>query len=347
MTSSEPGSGERGRERSFTRFIPREELEGVPVWTPGSLGESFDGGAAAPVQPMPWHPLPGQPADTVASTPLQAAARAAGVTLYPGQAARPAAAPAPAPRAAPAAPAAPAADAWPDAAAAEPDLVLDTDLPAAHGTPAAATTPRAGQADAETEAARQHGEASLAALQARLDTEVAAARQTGYQDGYRDGLVALDSFKSSYAQQVTAQVGQLLQTLDTELRQIEQSAAASVAQVAIALARQVVRNELSTHPALVVQVAQQAVATVMTGARQITVKVHPDDHALVAQGCAEALAACSARLVAEAGVDRGGCLVDTEAGGVDARIASRWAAVMQAMGSTTPWLSDDEPGADA
>lgn len=313
------GGGERQRERSaYTRFIPREELEGAAVWTPGSLGEAFDGGAAIAPQAMPWHPLPGQEAGA-AQSPLQAAARAAGVTLAPRPGAAPAGASSPPPP--------------------EP-LLGETEL----ATPDLMIQP----AEPVAEVLSAQAEAQLADLQARLESEVAAARQAGYQDGYRDGLVALDSFKSSYAQQVTAQVGQVLQSLDGELRQLEQKAAASLARVAIALARQVVRSELTTHPALVAQVAQEAVNTVMTGARQITVKVHPDDHALVAQGCAETLTARGARLVAEATVARGGCLVDTEAGGVDARIASRWAAVMQTMGSAAPWQSDDDgPGGEA
>lgn len=332
------GAGERGRERSaYTRFIPREELEGAAVWTPGRLGEAFDGGVAAAPQPMPWHPLAGQGGDASLS-PLHAAARAAGVTLATSAAAGPAA--------------------TDFAARAASDFAARAGEPSRHAPAAGRPDLEIPPGDAEAlddaiaapaaETLSAQAEAQIADLQARLEAEVAAARQSGYQDGYRDGLVALDSFKSSYAQQVTAQVGQVLQSLDTELRQLEHKAAASVAQVAIALARQVVRSELATHPALVAQVAQEAVGAVMHGARQITVKVHPDDHALVAQGCAETLAASGARLLAEAGVARGGCLVDTEAGGVDARIASRWAAVMQTMGSTAPWQSgDDAPGADA
>ena len=39
---------------------------------------------------------------------------------------------------------------------------------------------------------------------------VRQARQSGYQDGYRDGLVALEGFKQSFAHQATLQVGQLV-----------------------------------------------------------------------------------------------------------------------------------------
>ena len=106
--------------------------------------------------------------------------------------------------------------------------------------------------------------------------QMRAARQSGYQDGYRDGLVALDSFKESFALQVGGQVTQVLASLDRELGQLEQQLAAGVARVATELARQVVRSELGLRPALVVRVAQEAVDAVLMSARHITVQVHPD-----------------------------------------------------------------------
>ena len=208
--------------------------------------------------------------------------------------------------------------------------------PAAAPDAAAATAPA-------PDAAR-----ALAALRAELQAEaalqVAAARAQGYQDGYRDGLVALDSFKQSFASQTSAQVGQVLAALDHELGTLEQSIASRVARVATELARQVVRSELAVHPALVAQVAREAINAVLMSARQITVLVHPDDHALVASGCAEALAARGARLLSQPSVARGGCRVESDAGVVDARIAARWAQASHALGTGLTW---DEPEADA
>ena len=180
-------------------------------------------------------------------------------------------------------------------------------------------------------------------MQAEMQRQVAAARQQGYQDGYRDGLVALDSFKESFASQVSGQVTQVLASLDRELGQLEQQLAAGVARVATELARQVVRSELGQRPALVVQVAQEAVDAVLMSARHITVQVHPDDHALVAQGCAEALAARGARLLSQAAVPRGGCRVESDVGVIDARIATRWAQATHALGTGVAW-DDDEAG---
>ena len=271
----------------YTRFIPREELQGFSAWTPDAFG-----GAPSFSQPV----QPGSPL-----APVWAA--------VDGE--RPRGPPAPA---------------WPVAAG----------FDRAAATAAAPAVEIA--LDVQPTLAELHAD-----MQAEMARQVAAARQQGYQDGYRDGLVALDSFKESFASQVSGQVTQVLASLDRELGQLEQQLAAGVARVATELARQVVRSELGQRPALVVQVAREAVDTMLMSARHITVQVHPDDHALVAQGCAEALAARGARLLSHSAVPRGGCRVESDVGVIDARIATRWAQATQALGTGVVW-DDHEAG---
>jgi len=170
---------------------------------------------------------------------------------------------------------------------------------------------------------------------------LAAARQTGYQDGYRDGLVALDGFKQSFASQMVAQVGQLVSSFGVQIDALEQQMAQAVAQAAVLLARRIVRGELQTRPEHVAEVAQQAVNAVLLSARHIRVMVHPDDLALVAAGAAEALQARGARLLPAADVERGGCLIESDLGQIDASIATRWRQAAAVLGSEVPW---QDPG---
>jgi flagellar assembly protein FliH len=169
-----------------------------------------------------------------------------------------------------------------------------------------------------------------------------AARQGGYHDGYRDGLAALESFKQSFAAQVTAQVGTLMQSYAGQMDALQQDMAGTLAAAATALARQVVRSELATRPEQVAVVAQEALETLLLSARHITVRVHPDDHALVAQGAADTLAARGARLLADAGIERGGCVVESDIGIIDASIETRWRRAAAALGSESPWQPEVE-----
>jgi len=194
-----------------------------------------------------------------------------------------------------------------------------------------------------TEAAA--GEAAVADADA-WQARVAAARQTGYQEGYRDGLVALESFKQSFAQQATAQIGALLDAFDRQFDALDADAARAVAHTAVQLARQVLRTELQLRPELVAQVAAEAVNAVLLSARHISVQVHPHDLPLVAEGAADMLAARGARLLADPSIERGGVLVHSDVGAIDARIASRWAQAAAALGSSEP-LNGGDAGGDA
>lgn len=170
-----------------------------------------------------------------------------------------------------------------------------------------------------------------------LAAQLRAARQSGYQDGYRDGLAALDAFKQSFVAQMTAQIGAVVSSLDQELGAMQQDMARTLAVSATHLARHIVRSELAARPELVAAVAQEAIDTLLLSARHITLRVHPDDHALVALGATEVLAARGARLVNDADVARGGCLVESDIGVIDASIETRWRRAAASLGCDEAW----------
>lgn len=163
------------------------------------------------------------------------------------------------------------------------------------------------------------------------------ARDAGYQDGYRDGQVALESFKESFARQMAAQVAQLLARLDDQWGELEEEMALAVTRTAVQLARQVVRHELATRPEIVATVAQEAVGAIVLSARHLSVRLNPTDHQHVMDGAGEALKARDARLVSDPTIAPGGCVVDSDLGQVDARIATRWAHAAAVYGRDDAW----------
>lgn len=180
----------------------------------------------------------------------------------------------------------------------------------------------------------------------QLLEQIKAARDGGYHDGYRDGLAALESFKQTYSAQVSAQVGAVVQALQGQLDLLERDLAQRIAGVALEIARQVVRDELQSQPEHVVAVAHEALSALLVTARHVSLRLHPDDQALVASGAAEALAARGARLVADARITRGGCLVESDIGSIDAQVATRWQRAAAALGQESSWVEPqlDEAG---
>lgn len=189
-----------------------------------------------------------------------------------------------------------------------------------------------------------------AARQAQLQQRFAEVFEQGRRQGQEDttrtmreeARQALDVFRRQQATEVGAPVASLLTQFQQGLDSVEQALARRLAGIAMQMARQVVRQELQTNAALVVDVTQEALAEVLLSARHITVKVHPTDFALVEPGCADAFEARGARLIADAHIERGGCLVESDLGVVDARLSTRWAGAVAAMG--TPPLTVAEAG---
>jgi len=165
-----------------------------------------------------------------------------------------------------------------------------------------------------------------------VEQQLRQARQSGYQDGYRDGLVALEGFKQSFAQQTTRQIGVLLQSVGSQLDALQEEMARAVAATAVRLAAQVVRSELDQNPALVARVAEEAIDALLLNARHLVMRVHPEDLPLITQGAGDVIAARGVRLIADPAIARGGCLVDSDIGGVDATLQSRWRRAAAALG---------------
>jgi flagellar assembly protein FliH len=171
----------------------------------------------------------------------------------------------------------------------------------------------------------------------QIDELLHAARQSGYQDGYRDGMAALDAFKKSFAQQMSAQLGGLVKSFDAEFRSLEDQMADALANMAVELARQIVRSEISQRPEHIAQVAHDAVEALQLSARHVRVRVNPADLPLVLDGAGEEMKAREAQVLPDPEVPRGGCKIDSDIGSVDATLAARWLQVTGAMGQSSLW----------
>ncbi len=307
-----------GAPNAYTRFIPREELGTFSAWAPETFEQPAraphgeDGGVRKPTlaERAAAEMRPNLKPNGARHAP-QATAGAGGAGAAAQAQARPAAQP-----------------------AAKPAPVR---RPIVGGVP--------GQAEAEAQAQAKAAEAPPAPPP-NVDELLREARQTGYQDGYRNGLAALESYKQTQAAQMAAymseQVGALASDFHHRLESLEQQLAGRIAGVALELARQVVRSELQQNPEVVVDVAEQALSTLLASARQIVLRLNPDDHAMAAAQLTEVMNARGARMVPDAGITRGGCIVESDIAIVDASVEARWDRAAASMGHNAPWNGGKE-----
>ena len=219
-------------------------------------------------------------------------------------------------------------------------------VPAMNAKPAAPRRPIVGGVPGQAEAQAKAEAAPAAPPAPSVDEMVREARLTGYQDGYRNGLSALESYKQTQAVQMASymsdQVGVLAADFHQRLESLEQQLAGRIAGVSLELARQVVRTELLQRPEVVVDVAEQALAALLASARQIVLRLNPEDHALTHAQLTDMLAVRGARVLADASVTRGGCLVESDIAVVDATVEARWDRAAASMGHHAPWNGGQE-----
>lgn len=311
------GNGHGGNvPNSYTRFIPREELGSFAAWNP----QTFE-------QPSPDKGDPAGESGVRKQTFSERAAASVPLTVKPAAGASGKAAPAGAkPTAATARPAAP-------KPAPKATVTSIKRQPLVGGMPGE-EAPMPPEPPAPPTPAPD------------VEELVDKAHKSGYQDGYRNGLIALESYKQTQAAQLAAymndQIGALASDFHHRLESLEQQLAGRIAGVALELARQVVRSELDQRPEAVLTVAEEALSVLLSSAKQIVVRLNPDDNALAQGSLTEVLQARGARLLPDASVTRGGCLVESDIAVVDASVEARWFRAAAAMGSQTAWNGGHE-----
>jgi flagellar assembly protein FliH len=156
-------------------------------------------------------------------------------------------------------------------------------------------------------------------------SEAGALRAQAVQDGFAEGL-------QRGLEQSAAALGPAMAALRSALEEalgardaIVDSAEARAAELAIAIAEKVVAGALTVAPERVIDVVRGALRGMLDGDR-IVVCVHPDDVELVRSADNE-LADAHIEIFAERRVARGGALVRTSVGEVDAQIATKLEAV--------------------
>ena len=176
-----------------------------------------------------------------------------------------------------------------------------------------------------------HARKDEADLQAE---NVRMAHQEGYNNGYAQGVD-----QTTLAEQARLRpVRELLKSGKAALKHhqnlLRAAAPRDVADLAMDLARDLVEHEARRRPDLVLHVLRMALKKVK-GRDELKVKVHPDDCEQVLdflrREIADAEEAARVQVVADHGVQKGGCLVETEFGIVDARFERQFATLAQSL----------------
>lgn len=150
---------------------------------------------------------------------------------------------------------------------------------------------------------------------------------TGEAEGYAAGIARADALLGDRA----ARLDGILREFTAPLASLDQELIESVADLAVLIARHLVRRELRTEPGEIVGVVRETMRHLPLATRGTTLRLNPEDVELVRSALGLGDETQSWRTEPDPLVTRGGCIIESESSRIDATVESRLAAIASRM----------------
>lgn len=169
-------------------------------------------------------------------------------------------------------------------------------------------------------------DASDESPQQRLSAIERDAFVKGYAQGERAGTEAGATRADAMLRRLTATLEELVTLRSDVLHRAERQ----VVQLALAIAHRVLQREIDADRALLLAMARVALDRMGEAARA-TIRLHPDDYAMVMTAREQSSETDQVQVVADTSVGRGGCLVQSDFGLMDAGLDSQIREMARAL----------------
>ncbi|CAN7251292.1 flagellar assembly protein FliH [Massilia sp. LjRoot122] len=160
-------------------------------------------------------------------------------------------------------------------------------------------------------------------------------RAAGHAEGYADGARAGQIETEGELENLRA----IAAGFSDAVVQADETIAHDVLELALRLARGMVRTAFDVRPELILPVVQEAIGYLPVLAQPATLTLNPEDAEIVRQAMGQELIKGGWRIVDDAMMARGGCKVDTASNQIDAQAQARWARLTHALQSNVDWLA--------
>lgn len=152
-------------------------------------------------------------------------------------------------------------------------------------------------------------------------------QEEGYQAGFKEGQIKAQAEAQRFVQ-ATAKLERGLNELDAKV-------ADELLALAIELAREVIRQEISVRPETLLTVVREALGQLPH--QHAAIYLHPDDASLLRSYLGEQLTHAGHRIHEDVKLARGDCLIESGGSQVDATVAMRWRRVLAGLGIDAAW----------
>lgn len=155
-------------------------------------------------------------------------------------------------------------------------------------------------------------------------------REEGQRAGYQEGREA----GQDYARQLEL----LTEALEVERVRADADVAQEVLELALGIARQIIRATLRVKPELMLEVVREALMHLPSLSGHTRVVVHPLNAQLVRDWLAQEHNHLGWRVVEDPHMEPGGFRFDNPHSELDATLPTRWQEIVSCLGTETDWL---------
>lgn len=157
----------------------------------------------------------------------------------------------------------------------------------------------------------------------------------GLEEGRQTGLAETDiAMKEALLplQKLAENFNQALTSADEEIAQ-------DTLDLALDLAKAMLRNALSVQPELILPIVKEAIHYLPSLKQPATLSLHPADASIVIEKIGEELTNSGWRVINDVQIERGGCRVETASNQIDATAPTRWQRITESLGKKSDWLA--------
>jgi flagellar assembly protein FliH len=178
-------------------------------------------------------------------------------------------------------------------------------------------------------------EAEIAAIRAAAHAD---GEQIGFEAGSNAGYIdGLERGRLEAAEEL-AHLRTIASTFAGALSAADEVIANDVLDLALQLARGMLRTALRVKPELLLPVVRDALAYLPIVQQPAVLMLNPLDVDMVRNAMGEEIDKGGWRVIEDATIERGGCKVDTASNQIDAQCEARWERLNQALAKNVDWL---------
>ena len=165
------------------------------------------------------------------------------------------------------------------------------------------------------------------------------ARLEGYAAGLEEGRKTGLAEAENTLKETLLPLQRIAETFNEALITADEAIAQDTLDLALDLAKAMLKNALSVQPELILPIVKEAIHYLPSLKQPAILNLHPADASIVSERIGEDLTKSGWRIVGDTQIERGGCRVETGTNQIDATTTTRWLRIAESLGKKSDWLT--------